>query len=35
VLEINHSTEFKNVQKVTGVNIAGKIIQYAINKVRK
>ncbi|MFX0162025.1 MAG: lysine biosynthesis protein LysX [Candidatus Hodarchaeota archaeon] len=35
VLEINHSTEFKNVQRVSGVNIAEKIIQYARNKVRK
>lgn len=28
VNEVNHTTEFKNVQRVTGVDVAGRIIEY-------
>lgn len=28
VNEVNHTMEYKNVQRVTGVNIAGKILEY-------
>jgi [lysine-biosynthesis-protein LysW]--L-2-aminoadipate ligase len=26
--EVNHTTEFKNVQRVTGTNVAGAILDY-------
>ncbi|MDO8537809.1 MAG: lysine biosynthesis protein LysX [archaeon] len=29
VHEVNHSPEFRNVQTITGINVAGKIIEYA------
>ncbi len=32
VNEVNHTTEFKNVQRVTGVNVAGAIIDYCIKR---
>ncbi len=35
VNEINHTTEFKNVQRTTGVDVAGEIINYCIEKVEK
>lgn len=35
VNEVNHTMEFKNVQRVTGINIAGKIIDYCLSVVRK
>ncbi len=34
VNEINHTMEFKNVQRVTGINVAGKIIEYCLSKVQ-
>lgn len=33
--EINHTTEFKNSEKPTGVSISGAIIDYCIGKVKK
>lgn len=35
VNEINHTMEFKNVQRVTGIDIAGKIIEYCLSVVLK
>lgn len=35
VQEVNHSFEFKNVQRVTGVDIAGEIIEYLKGVARK
>lgn len=35
VHEINHSFEFKNVQRVTGVDVAGKIVEYLREVVKK
>jgi [lysine-biosynthesis-protein LysW]--L-2-aminoadipate ligase len=35
VHEINHSPEFKNVQRVTGVNIANKIVNYLVEQARR
>jgi len=35
VHEVNHSPEFKNVQRVTGVNIAGEIIKYLKEVARR
>lgn len=32
VNEVNHTMEFKNVQRVTGINVAGAIIKYCIDK---
>lgn len=32
VNEVNHKLEFKNVQRVTGVDVAGKIIKYCIEQ---
>lgn len=32
VNEINHTMEFKNVQRVTGINVAGEIIEYCLSK---
>lgn len=32
VNEVNHTMEFKNVQRVTGINVAGKIIEYCLSK---
>lgn len=32
VNEVNHTTEFKNVQRVTGVNVAGAIIDYCVRR---
>lgn len=34
VNEVNHTMEFKNVQRVTGVDIAGEIIEYCLSKIR-
>lgn len=34
VNEINHTMEFKNVQRVTGINIAGAIIDYCLAQVK-
>ncbi len=31
--EVNHTMEFKNVQRVTNVNIAGEIINYCLEKI--
>jgi [lysine-biosynthesis-protein LysW]---L-2-aminoadipate ligase len=31
--EINHTTEFKNVQRVTGVDVAGAILDFCIEKM--
>lgn len=33
--EVNHTTEFKNVQKVTQTDIAGEIIDYCLNFAKK
>lgn len=33
--EINHTIEFKNVQRITGVDVAGAIIEYAQNVVNQ
>lgn len=33
--EINHTTEFKNVQRVTGVNVAGEILDYCVNVAKQ
>ena len=35
VHEVNHSPEFKNIQRVTGVDIAKEIVDYLIKKERK
>ena len=35
VHEVNHTTEFKNTVKVTGVDIPGKILDYAESQVKK
>ena len=35
VHEVNHSPEFKNVQRITGVNVAERIIKYLEEVVRK
>lgn len=35
VNEVNHTTEFKNVQRVTGVDVAGAIIDYCLQIVQK
>ncbi|MBI3955388.1 RimK family alpha-L-glutamate ligase, partial [Candidatus Gottesmanbacteria bacterium] len=35
VNEVNHTIEFKNVQRVTGVNIAGYILDYCIKIANK
>lgn len=34
VNEVNHTMEFKNVQRVTGIDVAGKIIEYCISKIK-
>jgi len=33
VNEVNHKLEFKNVQRVTGVDVAGKIIEYCLKRI--
>ncbi|MBM3282646.1 lysine biosynthesis protein LysX [Candidatus Gottesmanbacteria bacterium] len=35
VNEVNHTTEFKNVQRVTGIDVAGAIIDYCLTVVKK
>lgn len=35
VNEINHTMEFKNVQRVTGIDVAGAIINYCLNICKK
>lgn len=35
VNEVNHTMEFKNVQRITGINIAGFIIDYCLSVVRQ
>lgn len=35
VNEVNHSMEFKNSVSVTGVNIPGKIVDYAVEEARR
>lgn len=35
VNEVNHTMEFKNVQRVTGINVAGFIIDYCLSVVRQ
>lgn len=35
VNEVNHTTEFKNVQRVTGVDVAGEIIGYCTKTARE
>lgn len=35
VNEINHTTEFKNVQRVTGIDVAGAMIDYCISRAKK
>lgn len=35
VNEVNHTTEFKNVQRVTGVDVAGAIINYCMEAVKR
>ncbi len=34
VNEVNHTMEFKNVQRVTGIDVAGKIIEYCLTKIK-
>lgn len=34
VNEVNHTMEFKNVQRVTGIDVAGKIIEYCISRIK-
>lgn len=34
VNEVNHTVEFKNVQRVTGVDVAGAILEYALGKAK-
>lgn len=35
VNEVNHTMEFKNVQRVTGIDIAGTILDYCLSVVRR
>ena len=35
VHEVNHTTEFKNTVRVTGVDVPGKILDFAINQVKR
>lgn len=35
VNEVNHTIEFKNVQRVTGIDIAGAILDYCLKVVKK
>lgn len=35
VNEVNHTMEFKNVQRVTGIDIAGVILDYCVSLIRK
>lgn len=34
VNEVNHTMEFKNVQRVTNIDIAGEMVEYCINKIK-
>ncbi|MBI3954999.1 lysine biosynthesis protein LysX [Candidatus Gottesmanbacteria bacterium] len=34
VNEVNSTMEFKNVQRVTGIDVAGEIIEYCISKIK-
>jgi len=35
VHEVNHTTEFKNTVKATGIDIPGKLLDYAISRAKK
>ena len=35
VHEVNNTTEFKNTVRVTGIDIAGAMIKYAIQRARR
>ncbi|MBI4066857.1 lysine biosynthesis protein LysX [Candidatus Gottesmanbacteria bacterium] len=34
VNEVNHTMEFKNVQRITGIDIAREIIKYSVSKIK-
>jgi len=35
VHEVNHSPEFKNVQRITGIDVATEIVKYLYEVVKK